>query len=130
MEREIHENVVKRVQFVIPNLENFFERLEKKWETDIIDLFKQVEITAIVKSDKYSLPYQGEVVVKCHCESYINAMYNRSTVFRPILKEMLEKNATKVRFYIHIETYDDKRGGLFGALIGSGFKYSFRYYLH
>lgn len=57
-------------------------------------------------------------------------MYERSTVFRPILKEMLEKNATKIRFYIHAETYDDKKVGLFQKFIGCGFKYSFRYYLH
>ena len=130
MEREIHEDVKKRVQFAIPDLDGFFNKLEKKWEEDLINMFSDLGIRAIVKADKYTLPYQDEIVIKCHCESYISAMYERSVVFRPIIKKMLEQNTFKIRFYIHAETYDDKRTGMFGSILGSGFKYSFRYYLH
>lgn len=130
MEREIHENVQNGLRFVIPDLNNFFERLENKWETDLIKTFEEFGITATVKTDKYSLPYQDEVVVKLHRESYINGMYERSRVFRPIMKEMLLKDARKIRFYLHIETYDNKTVGFFQSIIGTGFKYSFRYYLH
>ena len=130
MKREIHENVRDGVRPFMPDLEGFFDRLEKQFEKELITLFYQVGIHAKVKTDKYSLPHQGEVVIKLMRESYINAMYEQSRIFRPILKEMLDKNAGKIRFYLHIETYDDKRTGFLGAITGTGFKYSFRYYLH
>jgi uncharacterized Fe-S center protein len=124
MERIIHEEVQNAMSTFMPDLNNFFERLENKQEKKLIELFNEIGILASVKTDKYSLPYQGEVVVKLHRESDINNMYLRSRIFRQMIKEMLDKNANKIRFYLHYETFYD------GSFFGMGFKYSFRYYIH
>lgn len=133
MKREIHAKLYEQIEPFFPDLDNFFEKIEKQLEDHLIKLFEEIDITASVKTDKYSLPHQGEVVVKLHRESYIPAMYEFTRICRPIVKKMLEENAYKIRFYIHAETYDNnvavgplKVTGIFGV----GFKYSFRYYLH
>lgn len=131
MEREIHENVRKGTEMFIPDLNDFFDRLEKEWEEDLIKLFEEFSIRGIVKTDKYSLPHQGEVVVKMQRESFVNGMYEFSKFIRPVIKKMLEENVYKVRFYIHADTFDDKvNSRLFNGYIGTGFKYTFRYYIH
>ncbi len=66
MERVIHENVQRGLQFAIPDINSFFDRLEKQWEEELIKTFADVGIRASVKEDKHSLPHQGEVVIKCH----------------------------------------------------------------
>ena len=132
MERKINEEVQNRMSTFMPDLNKFFEGLEKQQEKKLIQLFSEVGISASVKTDKHSLPYQGEVVFKALCESDINHMYQRNRIFRPILLKMLELNVSKIRFYLHYETfcgdkYKDKHIPIF---FNMGFKYSFRYYIH
>ncbi len=131
MEREIHENIRKGLEPVIPDLNDFFDSLEKQWEERLITLLEEFHIRGIVKTDKYSLPYQDEIIVKFQRESFVNMMYDFSTFVRPVIKKLLEENTYKVRFYIHAETYDDKMNvKIFKGYIGTGFKISFRYYIH
>lgn len=129
MKREINENIQRDLSPFISDIDNFFYRFETQLETELIKLFNSVGISALVKTDKYSLPHQGEVVVKLKRESYIPGMYEKNRIFRPIIKEMLDEDAYKIRFYIHAETYGGDEEGLFG-MYKSGFKYSFRYYIH
>lgn len=130
MERQIHERVQKALQFAIPNLAEFFPKLELQLENHLIKIFEELGIHASVKSDKYSLPHQDEVVILKMRESYINGMYEFPSIVRPIVKEILNKNTYKIRFYIHIETYDDDLNKGFGVITRTGFKYTFRYYIH
>ena len=130
MERHIHERVQRGLQFSHPNLNDFFDKLEKQFEEEFINFFEELGIQASIKSDKYSLPYNEEIIIKCMRESYINNMYDRRRLLRPIVKELLSKNINKIRFYLHIETYDDGFTKGFQVITGTGFKYSFRYYIH
>ena len=139
MERKINEKVQSRMHGFMPDLNEFFEKLENQQEKSLIELFSEVGIKATVKTDKYSLPHQGEVVFKAICESDVQHMYLRYRFFRPILAKMLELNATKIRFYLHYETFcgDDDNGAAnimngksLPIFFNMGFKYTFRYYIH
>jgi hypothetical protein len=55
-------------------------------------------------------------------------MYEFTRIARPVIKELINKNLYKIRFYIFIETYDDKKSSILP--LGCGLKYSFRYYIH
>ncbi len=133
MKREISEDLQRYLNVFCGDLDVYFGTLESKWEAELIELFSKLNITASVKTDKYSLPHQGEVIVTLMKESYINGMFERHRIFRPIIQEMLNKDAFKIRFYFHIETYSSptKPRTMFEALSwGGGIKYSFRYFIH
>ena len=129
MEREINNRVEERLKTFLGPLDKFLPRIEKQWEDSFTELFNDVGITATVKTDKFSLPYTNEVVIKLHCESYVPGVYERVRVYRPVLKELLAKDVRKIRFYILAETFDGGGKG-FAAAFNLGLKYSFRYYIH
>lgn len=127
--RFISETLQKHLNYFMGDLEVFLPNLESKLEKEIIDFVSQVGIQATVKTDKYSLPYTNEITFKLNYESYINGMYERERIYRPIMKELLDKDVYKIRFYIFIDTFDEEYKGLL-KLAGCGFKYHFRYYIH
>ncbi len=129
MERNIDKGLQELLENFKGDLSVYFPKLEANLEKGLIEFLDKVGIQASVKSDKYSLPYQEEVIIKIKYQSYINDMTKLSIIFRPILKELLTKNVYKIRFYFHIETFANEDKSFFGAL-NKGFKYSFRYYIH
>lgn len=125
MEREIDARMQTRLSGFCGNLNDYFEKLETELENELTEFLYSIQISSSVKTDKYSLPFQDEVVIQLYSESYINGMFERDRIFRPIVKKLLELNAYKIRFYLHIETFGD---GM--KLFGHGIKYTFRYYIH
>lgn len=130
MERVIHPNIQYLLEAFMGDLNVYLPKLETKLESELIELFRKLNITSSVKSDKYSLPHNGEVIVKLNYESYIAGVTERTRIFRPIVKEMLELDTYKIRFYVHIDGYgsDDTKTPF--NMLRSGLTYTFKYFIH
>jgi len=102
----------------------FLDNFEKSLEDKIIEFLEDIGISATVKSDKFSLPYNNEVVTLLRTESYMNGMLEHNRVFRPIVKELLDKGVHKIRFYFWIDIKDNL------DIFTGGLMYHFRYYVH
>ena len=109
------------------DLKVYLPKLEEQMENLLIEYFKKVQITATKKTDKYSLPYQHEIIKKLMIESYVPACFEFDRILRPIVKELLAKDVYKIRFYLHIETYERE---IKSFQPWGGIKYSFRYFIH
>ncbi len=109
------------------DLNEYLVKIETKMEEELIKYLEKVQITATKKSDKYSLPFQHEIIKKLMIESYVPACFEFHRILRPIVKELLEKNVFKIRFYLHVETYDREPKSF---QPWGGIKYSFRYFIH
>jgi hypothetical protein len=137
MEREIPKNFEKPICSPLFGLkekrteENYLKKIEKferDCEKSFIDTLSRMGTQGMVKTDPYSLPYTDEVTVTLYGESYMNGPYEFYRAARSFLKEVLEKNLWKVRFYIKIDIVtekgpDETRGFFMGKII-----YRFRYY--
>ena len=99
---------------------------EKKCEQSLIETLGRVNVQASVKTDRCSLPYKEEIVVVLNGESYMNGAFEFHRVARKIVKEVLEKNLYKLRFYMYINIEEGK--GLFESF--GKVEYRFRYYPH
>ena len=95
------------------NEENYVELYEKFMinqevliEKKLIDLFKQMGINASVKSERYSLPFNNQLKCTGYGESYLNGAFETDRFFRKIIKELLDKDLYKVRFYVFAEIED------------------------
>lgn len=97
------------------------EKFEQKCEKSIIETLARLDIKAIVKSDRFSLPYNNEVKVTLGGESYLNGSYEFYRVARIIAKDLLKKDLYKIRFYILVEVSDK---GIMGSV-----DYYFRYHI-
>jgi hypothetical protein len=98
------------------------EEFERKCEKSLIETLGKLNIDGSVKTDPYSLPHTDEVIVTLKGESYLNGPYEFHRVARQIVKELLEKNVYKIRFYMFINVLPM---GLMGKV-----EYRFRYYIH
>jgi hypothetical protein len=96
--------------------------LEKRIEKALIEMFRELDIQASVKTDRYSLPYTDQVLHTGYGESYLNAAFLSAPFKRKIVKELLEKNLFKIRFYVFAEIEDQFPMGKVN--------YYFRYYKH
>ncbi len=96
--------------------------LEKKIEKDMIEVFHKMGIHAIVKTDRYSLPYEFQVRTTQNGESYLNGAFESVKLYRAVLKNLLEMNVYKIRFYIFAEVEDSFPMGRVN--------YYFNYYIH
>ena len=108
------------------------EHLERVLEKKFIELLARIDIEARVKTDPYSLPYKEEILVTLNGESYMNGPYESKRVYRKIVKELLEKNVEKLRFYFWINVVTDIPEGInpAQALLHSfgRIEYRFRYF--
>ena len=95
---------------------------EKIVEKDLIDLMGKIGINASVKSDRYSLPFNKQVVHTGYGESYLNGAFETDFFFRKIMKEMIDTGSYKVRFYVLCEIEDSFPMGKVN--------YYFNYYKH
>ena len=125
----------------IPNLESFslspivgddkteenykiqIYKFERSVEKHLLEIFKKLNINAIVKTDPYSLPYNNEIEYSRGFSSYINDAYDYRYISREILKDVLEVYMHQFRFYIYVDVCV-KDNNPFGSKV----KYYFRYY--
>ena len=105
------------------------EKFERGCEKSLIETFGRLSIVSTVKTDPYSLPYTHEVIVKLNGESYLNGPYEFHRVVRKIVKEVLDKNLWKIRFYMFVNVLTDQpdQHPLIKSL--GQVEYRFRYYL-
>jgi len=109
--------------------ERYIEKIqdfERKVEKSLIETFKRIDIHGIVKTDPYSLPYKNEIKATLRGESYLNGPYEIFRVVRPVIKQLLNENQHKIRFYVYIDVDTDGRHPLSMGEIN----YYFRYYEH
>ena len=59
--------------------------------------------------------------------SFLNAVFDYSKVFRPIVKELMDLKYRKIRFYFWTDLFEHGDGNRTGE---TGLKYYFRYYVH
>jgi hypothetical protein len=103
------------------------EAFERKCEESLIETLGKVNINGFVKTDRYSLPYNNEIIVELRGESYLNGAYEFYRVTRKIVKELLEKDLYKVRFYIYVDVIIPEKRTLLNSY--GSVKYHFRYHL-
>jgi hypothetical protein len=87
-----------------------------------------LSIQSTFKQDRYSLPFTHEVVGEIAVTSYVNYAYNIDNIARVFVKDLLDKNVSKIRFYLFVEEVIEdetisKRQ--FGKVV-----YKFRYMIH
>jgi hypothetical protein len=111
--------------------ENYLKKIEKferDCEKSFIETLSRIGTDATVKTDPYSLPYTDEVIITLYGESYMNGPYEFYRVARSFLKEVLEKNLWKVRFYIKIDIVTQNEPDYTTPLFMGRIDYRLRYY--
>ena len=104
------------------------KKFEVECENKLKKLFKMIGIQSSVKRDRYSLPFKHEVVGEIEGTSYINYAFNIDNIARVFVKDLLNKNVSKIRYYLFVDviTEDDTIGKRFlGKVV-----YKFRYMIH
>jgi hypothetical protein len=128
IERDMPDGLEPRVNIFYENFQGYMDKKELQMESDLIGLFKQVGIHAATKTDRKSLDHHESIEKTLILESWIPGWFEHERTFRDIVKGLLEKDITKVRFYVHIEPV--KLDRTFFLMPLYGMKYSFRYYTH
>ena len=103
-------------------------KFEIECEKTLIDLFRQIGIQASVKRDRYSLPYKNEIIGEIEGSVYINHAFNLDNIARVFVKDLLEKNVTKIRFYLTVDVITEDEA--FGKTYNGKVVYKFRYMVH
>lgn len=82
------------------DLDKYFTLYERTLERNLIGILNQVNIQASVKSEPYSLPFYKEILIPV---SFIGfKKLNQAELYRSILKQLLNENVKKMRFYFYI----------------------------
>ena len=101
------------------------ERFERNVEKSLITTFGRLSIDSTVKTDPYSLPFNEEIVVTLHGESYLNGPYEIHRVAREIVKELMNRDHIyRFRFYMFINPIFPKHPLSMGVM-----EYRFRYHI-
>jgi hypothetical protein len=132
-----------KMAFLIPQLSNlirkgkkvdledymkFITEFEIKCEHLLITLFDSLNIQSSVKTERYSLPYKEEIISTIEGASNLDYAFTLSNITRDIVKELLDKNIYKLRFYLTVDAIienDTEDRHFFGRVI-----YKFRYVKH
>lgn len=132
-----------RKAFLIPQLNNlirkgkkidlddylrFITEFENKCEHSLITLFASLNIQSSIKTERYSLPYKEEIISTIEGASNLNYAFTLSNITREIVKELLDKNVYKIRFYLTVDAIienDTEERHYFGRVV-----YKFRYVKH
>jgi hypothetical protein len=117
-EKRTEENYLKKIQ-----------KFERDCEKSFIKTLSKIGTHGRVKTHPYSLPYTDEVEVSLYGESYMNGPYEFYRVVRRFLKEVLDKELYKIRFYIKIDIVTEKGSDDWIFFMGK-ITYKFRYYIH
>ena len=107
---------------------NAITKFEIECEGKLMDLFKRIGIQSLVKRDRFSLPYTHEVTGEIEGASYINYAFNINNIARVFVKDLLDKNIHKIRFYLFVDviTEDDTMSKRYNGKV----VYKFRYMVH
>ena len=106
----------------------FITEFEIKCEHALITLFDSLNIQSSVKTDRYSLPYKDEIISTIEGASNLDYAFTLSNITRDIVKELLEKEIYKLRFYLTVDAIienDTDDLHFFGRVV-----YKFRYVKH
>ena len=106
----------------------FITEFEIKCEHSLITLFDSMNIQSSVKTDRYSLPYKEEIISTIEGASNLDYAFTLSNITRDIVKELLDKNIYKLRFYLTVDAIienDTEDRHFFGRVV-----YKFRYVKH
>ncbi len=125
---ELNNLIRKGKKINIDDYMKFVTDFEIKCENSLIDLFNSLNIQSSVKSDRYSLPYKEELISIVEGASFLNHAFNINNITRDIVKELLDKEIYKLRFYLTIDAIienDTEDRTFFGRVI-----YKFRYVIH
>ena len=98
----------------------FLEVRENNIEKKLKELFLSLDIRAITKTDRKSLPYNCEIKQKLVIPSYVNDGFRYDYIAREIVKEVLNKGMFKIRFYVDMNIIPHFPMGCV--------EYNFRYY--
>ena len=103
-------------------------KFEIECEGKLKDLFKKIGIQSSIKSDRFSLPYTHEVTGEIEGQSYINYAFNLDNIARVFVKDLLDKNIHKIRFYLFVDviTEDETMSKRYNGKV----VYKFRYTVH
>ncbi len=103
-------------------------KFEIECESKLKDLFKKIGIQSSVKSDRFSLPYTHEVTGEIEGQSYINYAFNLDNIAKVFVKDLLDKNIHKIRFYLFVDviTEDETMSKRYNGKV----VYKFRYTVH
>jgi len=103
-------------------------KFEIECEDKLKDLFKKIGIQSSIKTDRFSLPYTHEVVGEIEGQSYINYAFNLNNIARVFVKDLLDKNIYKIRFYLFVDviTEDETMSKQYNGKV----VYKFRYTVH
>jgi hypothetical protein len=127
--REMSDVFLRRTKMFYPDIHSVLDRKETQMEDDLIELLQKFQISATRKTNKRSLPFNNVVICDLILESFVAAMFDYEKTYREIISDLIAKNAFKIRFYVHIETYTSNHP-FWGNLGGCGVRYCFRYYIH
>ena len=78
-------------------------KFEIDCEKKLKNIFKQIGIQSSVKRDRFSLPFTHEVVGEIEGTSFINYAFNLDNIARVFVKDLLDKNIYKIRFYLTVD---------------------------
>jgi len=106
----------------------FITEFEIHCENSLIDLFNKLNIQSSVKNERYSLPYKEEIIISIDGASNLDYAFTISNITREIVKDLLDKNVYKLRFYLTVDAIienDTEERHFFGRVV-----YKFRYVKH
>jgi len=86
--------------FFKKGIDVYLDDFELRLEKHLIDLLRDLNIHASVKTDRYSLPYTKEIIASAKVASYINDAFFHHNILKPAVKEILANGVNKLRFYI------------------------------
>jgi hypothetical protein len=125
---ELNKLIQKGKKIDLEDYMKFITEFEIQCENSLIELFNKLNIQSSVKTDRYSLPYKEEIISIIDGASYLNHAFTISNITREIVKELLDKNVYKLRFYLTVDAIienDTEERHFFGRVV-----YKFRYVKH
>jgi hypothetical protein len=125
---ELNKLIQKGKKIDLEDYMKFITEFEIQCENSLIELFNKLNIQSSVKTDRYSLPYREEIISIIDGASYLNHAFTLSNITREIVKELLDKNVYKLRFYLTVDAIienDTEERHFFGRVV-----YKFRYVKH
>lgn len=100
---------------------NQIQKFERENEGILLEIFKNLRISATVKKNPYSLPYKDEITYTLEGSSYLNSAFEFRRVAREIVRDVLNLDEDHIRFYLFINVIGDSDLG--------SVEYTFRYSL-
>jgi hypothetical protein len=119
---------IKGAKYDAESYVNAIVKFEIECEQKLKNLFKKIGIQASIKRDRYSLPYTNEVIGEIDGTSFINYAFTLDNIARVFVKDLLDKNFHKIRFYLTVDviTEDETMSKRYSGKV----VYKFRYMAH